>query len=454
MKKINLSLLVFYASAIAIIFMFGYLAHRQNVFPTPIIEKAWADLGELLENEKTPWYYKSTSISRNAITHIPGAVAPGLTLVTGISADRNLVVKVIDSNGRDIHRWNVDWFENWPRPDHLPENKLPQSKPGAFVHGIAMLPDGDLVFNFDSKGMVRMDLCSRIRWRLPYRTHHSIFVDENGDIWTAGVIDRDRKMKKYPNYLPEFQDYTVVKISPQGKILSEISVFDLLIENGLQGLLYMATLQEFNTLVSGDTLHVNDVEIFPASLPEGVFKHGDIMLSMRNIHTILVFDPGSRKIRFIRTGATIRQHDPDFIDGNNILVFDNNNLMPYRKTQYRILHDKYLKGQRSRILALSATDGSAREVYAGTPGKPFFTNIMGKQQALPNGNILITDSRNGHALETDRKGEIVWEYYNLVKPGMIGLITEAQRLPVQFDEAFFSRTASTCPAKNATPGGT
>ena len=61
-------------------------------------------------------------------------------------------------------------------------------------------------------------------------------------------------------------------------------------------------------IVTGDTLHLNDVETFPSHLEEGVFKAGDIMLSLRNINTVLVFRDEDLKVTHINTGTVVRQH--------------------------------------------------------------------------------------------------------------------------------------------------
>jgi hypothetical protein len=37
---------------------------------------------------------------------------------------------------------------------------------------------------------------------------------------------------------------------------------------------------------------------------------------------------------------------------------------------------------------------------------------MGGIEALPNGNVLITESERGRAFEITRDGDIVWEFYN------------------------------------------
>ena len=42
-----------------------------------------------------------------------------------------------------------------------------------------LLDTGDLIFNYENLGLVRVDVCGNVVWRLPYRTHHSIWRDEN-----------------------------------------------------------------------------------------------------------------------------------------------------------------------------------------------------------------------------------------------------------------------------------
>ena len=413
----------------------GIAAQRYDFFPVPQIEEAVSTARSLLllSEDKLPWYYVRTSQKEKAVTHRPGSVAPGLTLVSTLSSDNELVVKVIDEDGRDVHKWNTDWFQIWPDPGHLPERIRPKSKlfsPGTRVAGTVLMENGDLVFNFEKLGMVRVTACGEVVWRLAYQTHHSMHLDESGNLWVSGVVTHETPVERFPNFEPPFEEDTVLEVSPDGEILSEISVFEVLQENGLLGLLYMNSVRE----LSGNVLHLNDVETFPSSLDEGVFKHGDVMLSLRNINTVAVFDPETGEIRYSDTGNVLRQHDPDFVDGNSVTVFDNNNLAPIGSDHY------------SRIVKISAVDDSLEVLFSGTEAEPFYTYIMGKHQWLPNGNGLLTESNRGRAIEVDEEGRVVWEYFNLVKEGILGIMDEALRLPPSFDHEFFAEVSRDCPA--------
>ena len=63
-----------------------------------------------------------------------------------------------------------------------------------------------------------------------------------------------------PNHDPGIVDPVILEVSLDGKIKSEIPVVDLLRDNGLSGLLYKSSTKNRDTSVTGDTLHLNDVE--------------------------------------------------------------------------------------------------------------------------------------------------------------------------------------------------
>jgi hypothetical protein len=178
-------------------------------------------------------------------------------------------------------------------------------------------------------------------------------------------------------------------------------------------------------------------------MKEGVFKHGDVMISLRNINTVVVFDPDTLKIRHVMTGTFLRQHDPDFIDGNTVSLYDNNNLILDR---FDNTSGSPILDQSSRIIKILATSADVSVLYEGTPTQPFFSNIMGNHQILENGNILIAETRAGRAFEVTSDGTLVWEHFNIIEPGLLGIVEDAQRLPPDFNEAFFAKIAANCAA--------
>ena len=421
-------------------FFVGLGAAHFRIFPYPQLREAVQAVkrgGSSLDW----WQYKATPASE-FVPHDISRMMPGLTLISelpGPGVDQHLV-KIVTPEGRVLHQWDIDWAQLWAgdTSGYDYENAALEH-----VHGIKMLANGDLVFNYTETTMFKISPCGEVIWRLAEPAHHSIHIDETGAIWAPGQVVHQEPVDRLPNHKPPFFEFLILKVSPQGKIVWQVSVPDLLMQNGLSGLLYLATIQNEEIAVRGDTLHLNDIEVFPSSMKEGVFKHGDVMISLRNINTVVVFDPDTLKIRHVMTGTFLRQHDPDFIDGNTVSLYDNNNLILDR---FDNTSGSPILDQSSRIIKISATSADVSVLYEGTPTQPFFSNIMGNHQILENGNILIAETRAGRAFEVTSDGTLVWEHFNIIEPGLLGIVEDAQRLPPDFNEAFFAKIAANCAA--------
>jgi hypothetical protein len=91
---------------------------------------------------------------------------------------------------------------------------------------------------------------------------------------------------------------------------------------------------------------------------------------------------------------------------------------------------------RSRVVEVDPGTFEMVWLYDGTEDDPLFSPTMSTAESLPNGNILITESDNGRALEVTRDKEIVWEFYNphRIHPVVeyIATIPEVVRLPADF----------------------
>lgn len=421
----------------SISFLYGSFAKEHHTFPSSQVDSAALALKGLLRKTSRagdPIVYFPSKESRTVVVHQPGAVAPGLTLISGIGGKGALFAKLIDVNGRVVHAWDLDWFRLWPHADYLPPDVRPKSRPGTHIHGMVLEPNGDLVFNYEELGMMKVDVCGRPLWRLPRRTHHSIVRDDDGNYWAPELVESKTPLATLPNYKPPLFLYSVLEVSPEGRVLREIPIIDLLMRNGYSGLLYMQSTSQFSTAASDDMLHMNDVDVFPKSMAEGAFKHGDIMVSLRNINAVVVFDPQTLLIKTAIVGRFVRQHDPDFDDGWNISVFDNNNVTSSPGNGS------------SRIASYSVKYDRVDTIYQGTPEHPFYSIIMGKHQRLPNGDILIAEAMKGRVFEVSPSKQIIWEYFNQTgDKGMLGLMEDAQRIPPDFiSESKIEELAERC----------
>jgi hypothetical protein len=190
--------------------------------------------------------------------------------------------------------------------------------------------------------------------------------------------------------LPIAEDFAV-QVSPDGRILNEISILGALVNSPHRHLLLPYT----DWMTKNDPLHVNDIEELSAAMAEQfpLFEAGDIVVSMRNIDTVAVLDPNGQ-IKWFDALNFVRQHDPDFQSDGTISVFNNRSSL--------------LSG--SHIANLNPDTGEVTLRYPRKTGQRFFTKAGGKHQTLENGNHLITEARAGRVFEVLPDGELVWEW--------------------------------------------
>lgn len=435
-------MIMFVFSLCLLMFSYGFISYRNHIFPYHFISKAYQGAKSFMPKNRgyNKWFYVETKHSEVIPTYDREKVFAGNSLVTGLGSGDKMIARVIDMDGHVIHEWNVGWFDVWENTDHLIYAEIPKANPGTHIHGAIVLDDGGIIYNYEHLGLVRLNACGDVVWRLPYRTHHSIYKDKNDILWISGRIlhnytgepEEKNHVAGYPLLMLPMYEESVLKVSLEGEILEEILLFDLLLENDLQSLLYMSSVANNKASVIGDIMHLNDVEPFPIGMEPGVFGPGDIMISLRNSNSIIIFNEKSRKVKQLSIGGFFRQHDPDFVDGNTISIFDNNNIGPFGGPQH------------SRILIKSFNPDSTYIHYTGSQDESFFTDVMGKHQWLPNGNMLITEGAAGRAFEIDSTGKIVWEYVNLAGESHAGIIEEVQRLPEHFTKSYFEKQMENC----------
>lgn len=413
----NWALVVSCLSAAVLLLMAGVIwgrsARIHDRFPEPVLKAASEALSQARDqlSGKLPDYLVRTGPEAKVV-----GAARGDTLISTVSAKGELYVALIDPQGRETHRWNTDWFRIWPDAKHVPDAIKPRERPGTEVEGMVLYPDGDLVFSFENLGMVRMDWCGKVKWRVPRLTHHTVTLAEDGSIWAPAMIKHDKADPRLPNFIPPFDEPTLVQVSPEGRVLREISVIDVLRANDLQGVLYLSTRDNYSTRVDADTLHLNDIDVFPSGLKPGVAGPGDLLISLRNANAILLLDARTLKVKALVRDGFVRQHDPDFIDGDHIAVFDNNNVS-----------ERPGEAQ-SRLVIADLRTGQIRPVFSGSAGVPFYTRYMGREQHLAQGGWLLTEAAQGRLVEIDETGKVRWEYRNIAAPGVRAQLFDAERI--------------------------
>lgn len=264
--------------------------------------------------------------------------------------------------------------------------------------------------------MVKLDKDSREIWRCENGIHHDLDVTQKGEIY---IIRDDAKKLSPPeqqllrNQYEQIIDNLIAVLTPDGKNKTEFSIFDAIVSSD-----YAALFQgRLFTCPRGDVLHTNTIELIGKgpwnSFPP--FREGTILVSFRHLHAIAVIDPEKRKVIWAATGMWAYQHQPTILENGNVLIFDNQE-----------------KGRMSRVLEFDPATREIAWAYRGTEENGFFSEVLGSQQRLPNGNTLITESCDGRVFEVAPDGEIVWEYLNPRKAGeegdLVGIIYEMLRI--------------------------
>ncbi|MBW3162945.1 arylsulfotransferase family protein [Ferrimonas balearica] len=378
--------------------------------------------------------------------HQPQRSYPGITLLQG-TLPGGTQIRAIDMDGNELHRWQLDFFAIWPEAHHLDEALRPKTSQNYHTQGFVIFADGSVVANIADKGTVKLDACSDVVWTLDRMTHHSVTLAHQGHFW----IPAHRPVDAIPPHLlfmgmthqslkdkaaeRQFVGYSyenlLLLVDPSGQVVREFSVLQALYDAGLESLVLNALRWH-----DGDLTHVNDIEIVTPALAEKLpeVAAGDLLISVRQMHMLAILDQHDGALKWHYVGPWTFQHDPDIRPNGNIRVFNNGHSQ---------LAFNRVPG--SSLMELDPVTDKVITLYPTVPEQAFYTDILGHQQTLPNGNVLITESRAGRVFEVTTDGITVWQYTSAFDPQFASLIAIAERL----EPDFFDPGALRCTRHNA-----
>ena len=243
--------------------------------------------------------------------------------------------------------------------------------------------------------VLKLSVDSELLWRfVPAEgAHHDLDVSHEGE-----VLVLTRAERSMPSIHPRrkvMAEYITV-LDNRGELIEDIPIDPVLRDSRYSFLLpYLREQQPGESDLSTlDYLHSNHVEVIERSgtAGTGTYKAGDLLLSLRNINTILILDPRTKEIIWIWGPSHLTyQHHPSLLENGNVLVFNN----------------------RTRSSQVLEVDPSSNEiVWIYSDGEEFFTRTKGSAQRLANGNTLITESDRGRAFEVTPEGKVVWQFLN------------------------------------------
>ncbi len=344
---------------------------------------------------------------------IPGKTFDGYTLYACASQTApSTRVSLIDMQRKVVHGWSVSFSKIWPNPPQLQGRQIDDSQ--VCIFACHLYPNGDLLVVFQSiesnprgYGLAKVDKDSNLIWSYSGNVHHDVTVGEDGTIYTIVQRPLNTSIKGLEFIPPPWLVDHLVMLSPEGKELREpISILEALRNSSYSTLLSPLETPlkpvETQTMTDDalrdlrmkqDVLHTNSVNVLTKAVapkfPE--FKAGQVLLSIRSLHSLAVLDPSSGSIVWGSRGPWNNQHDAQFLDNGHYLLFDNIG-----------------SPRGSRVLEYDPRDGSFPWTYPGVDNAPFFTSERGLAQRLPNGNTLVVVSEGKEMIEVTPAKEVVW----------------------------------------------
>lgn len=406
-----------FALIVLAVFYLGFIAgaaiYNFRVTPYPVLRDAF--LAAHAAYRKYVVYESDVSLrgylwtrarrpEKGVTLHRPEKAYRGFTLVLSTHGQE---AALIDMDGTVVHEWSLPFSAVWPNPPHVSD---PVDDEFIFWRAGHVYPNGDLLVIYVAEGdtphgygLVKMDKNSQVIWKYAERVHHDLDIGEDGRIYTLIHRINDEGIPGIPGVQPPFIDDSIAVLSADGEELKKISITEALRDSEFRpafNLTYLGTYAG-----QGDLLHTNTIELVEKTVvhPGLVFSKGQVIISMLTISTIALVDLETAEITWALRGPWWWQHDPELLDNGNILIFDN--------------FGHIGAGGTSRLVEFDPVTLETQWEYSGDENAVFESRVRARQQRLPNGNTLITESQGGRLFEVTPEKEIVWEYLNPHRAG-------------------------------------
>lgn len=370
-------------------FAWGFFAHRSEVFPYSLLRSSAESVGLVkpdtttvvqeilpaspqLDALRSVPYLQSRpdkhSDRSGVVVHDPGRAMPGVNFYNSYGRS---AAQLIDMEGQILHEWRYAY------PD------------GEWFHA-ELLPDGSVLIVVENEGLLKIDKESRLLWSFEARAHHSLGVDDGGNIFL---------LVSQPVLVPEIHptaevlDERITIVTGDGKKKGEISLLQVIRDSPYSFLLPTARQLDLEGIDQLDLLHANHVEVFDGRQDSvsALFEQGNILVSLKHLNVIAILDGATHEMLWVWGPNNVAlQHHPVPLESGDILLFDNGI-------------------EKSRILELDVRTNTVTWHYEA---EEFFSDWGGSNQRLENGNTLITNSATGYVHEVTSRGEIVWSFAN------------------------------------------
>lgn len=406
--------------------VWGYAAATFHIFPHALVSATSTEIraflrgGEAEEKDTLDILTLHLQEQRNRfdfggfVRRDPDFTDPGFLLLPRWSReDKRAVVELVRlADFVVVHRWTPDLerIADLGRQD-APEVMYSDPRAGFRMNHPLLLSDGGLVFSIGRGPLARIDRDSRVLWVRGGLFHHSLERDPEGHLVTTADI-----VPPLHHVPADLIDGGYAVFSLDGTALERHSAARILSGNGFDWLLL-----GMGELDPKELLHLNDVQ--PVHRSAGILERGDLLLSLRERSTVVLYRPATGRVIASRSGPWMMQHDPDPLADGRVAVFDNGAYLgPGREYLRHTPHS-------SVVIWDPRTGEVTRPFDAALAAADFRTNGGGQLTLLPNGDALVEESIWRRLLRVS-EDRVRWEYVNAPpeRPGIAGLMYWARYL--------------------------
>ncbi len=340
---------------------------------------------------------------RPAADRPTGAVAktgaqPGPTLI--VCAD-STEVRLVDAAGKTQHVWwrAFDDIDRWAGDSHWGTSWPPTHHGRAFFRDAHLFADGSLLVLFESIGLVRLGVDSKVRWASRVGQMHSAFdVGAGGEIYALSRqrVARRLGLTTFKAPADGIVEDEVIVLAADGEELFRFSLVDALLDSDHATLLEWA---KHVVMLDAASLHV---------VQHGRFR-GQLLISLRNLQSIVLVNPTTRRVTAALTGVVDRPCAATMVAGDRVLALDS--------------------GDAASVVECDLATHEVVWRYPVPDGPALHVPVLGDCQRLSNGNTLITESTKGRAIEVTPAGDVVWDYRSPYRLGKhVATLFRAERI--------------------------
>jgi len=426
------------SAALGVAFMLGVVTYRGDLPPIPQLRFLYNSITSVSDDvQRDPRSYHLQP-SRGQGSGVVTNETPedgSLVFMAGFFDEQNQI-RLVRRDGTVERKWALDYFEHFPDGETRVCDVIFPLR--VDTHGAHITPRGEVIFNYEYCGTVKLDQCGAQMWQISLPTHHSLVPAEAGGYW---ILGRETWLaSQYPDRFPPFStpgteelmlEDTILRVTEEGEILEEFSIPELMRQNGLEALL-TATGDSFGLKKVGrkELVHANKVTELSSAVADAypMFAAGDLAISMRELNLVMIIDPVTKKVKWNQTGPWLRQHDPEFRPDGKLSIFNNNVYRAAYVNEQTVLSTPFT----TNIMTIDPVTRETEVVFGERPGQEMLSVIRGQHELRENGNIVIIEFDAGRVLEVDPEGRIVWEYVNEYDDNFVGEITNAAVVPADY----------------------